>query len=127
MDIQSLIQRASEAKENAYAPYSGFKVGAALLTLQDEVFTGCNVENISYGATCCAERVAIFKAVSEGKKEFKALAIASDLKDMIYPCGICRQVIIEFKIPIIIVSNPQGQYLKYNSQDLLPFAFDTIE
>lgn len=126
MDIQSLIQKASEARENAYAPYSGFRVGAALLTSQDEVFTGCNVENISYGATCCAERVAIFKAISEGKKEFKALAIASDLNDMIYPCGICRQVIIEFKIPVIIVSNPQGQYLKYNSQDLLPFAFDTI-
>lgn len=127
MDIQDLIRKASEAKENAYAPYSGFRVGAALLTSQGEVFTGCNVENISYGATCCAERVAVFKAVSEGKMQFKALAIASDLDDMIYPCGICRQVIVEFKIPVIIVSNPQGQYIKYDSHELLPHAFDTID
>jgi cytidine deaminase len=126
VEIQALVEKALRAREYAYAPYSGFRVGAALLTSEDEVFTGCNVENISYGATCCAERTAIFKAVSEGKKKFKAIAIASDLKDMIYPCGICRQVIVEFKIPIVIVSNPLGQYIEYKSQDLLPYAFNSI-
>jgi len=127
MDIEDMVKKAVQAKINAYAPYSGFRVGASLLTSDGEVFTGCNVENISYGATCCAERVAIFKAISEEKRQFKAMAIASDLEDFIYPCGICRQVIVEFGVPIVIVSNSKGEYIKYNSRDLLPFAFDRID
>ncbi len=127
MDIVDLVKKAAQARVNAYAPYSGFRVGASLLTSDGEIYTGCNVENISYGATCCAERIVIFKAVSEGRKQFKAIAIASDLEDFIYPCGICRQVIVEFGVPIIVVSNSKGEYIKYNSHDLLPYAFDRID
>ncbi|CAI9730860.1 cytidine deaminase-like [Octopus vulgaris] len=87
---------AAEAKEKAYCPYSNFRVGAALLTEDDSIITGCNVENCTYGGTICAERTAMVKAVSEGKKSFKAIAVASDKKDKIAPCGICRQFMAEF-------------------------------
>ena len=98
-----LIEEALKAKNNAYAPYSHFRVGAALLDVDHNITRGCNIENISFGATCCAERVAIFKAVSQGQKDFKAIAVVSDSQDFTFPCGICRQVMVEFKIPIVIV------------------------
>ena len=86
-----LMDQAIAAKKNSYSPYSNFKVGAALLTKDDEIYTGCNIESVSYTPTCCAERIAFFKAISEGKKEFKAIAISGDT-DFCYPCGVCRQV-----------------------------------
>ena len=96
MENQQLIRRAMEAREKAYAPYSQFAVGAAVLTKDGQVYLGCNIENASYGATNCAERTAIFKAVSEGEKEILAVAIYSPNADSCYPCGACRQVLYEF-------------------------------
>lgn len=95
---QQLLQQAMEARKNAHCPYSGFAVGAALLCEDGTVFTGCNIENASYSVTNCAERTAIFKAVSEGKKKFCAIAIVggSDELEVCYPCGVCRQVMAEF-------------------------------
>ena len=123
MDTKKLIDFAKKAAENAYAPYSKFKVGAALLTKDGKIFTGCNVENASYGLTMCAERVAIFKAVSEGYREFEAIAIYAE-GNMPYPCGACRQVIAEFvdKKFLFIISN--GDKVEtYTLRDLLPFTF----
>jgi cytidine deaminase len=100
MDMDELYQKAQAAAETAYAPYSKFRVGAALLAEDDTVFTGCNVENRSYGLTICAERTAVFKAVSEGRRRFKALAIATpDSSCPVGPCGACRQVLSEFMSP----------------------------
>ena len=96
MNRQELIDKAHEAMKNAYSPYSGFKVGAAILTKDGKIFTGCNVENASYGATICAERCAATKAVSEGSNEFTAIAIVSSSDKFTYPCGICRQFLSEF-------------------------------
>ncbi|NLK97477.1 MAG: cytidine deaminase [Epulopiscium sp.] len=124
MDYGELIKKAEEAKENAYVPYSNFKVGAAVLTDKGEVYTGCNIENASYGASNCAERTAIFKAVSEGEKKFKAIAIVSSSGDFTYPCGICRQVIVEFmRDGEIILGNSKGEYRVYRTEEILPFAF----
>lgn len=123
MKANELILLARRAKENAYAPYSGFRVGAALLDSSGKVHTGCNVENASFGATNCAERTAIFKAVSDGIRNFEAIAIASDSKDLIFPCGICRQVIAEFGIQRIIVSKDDSSFSEYGIEELLPYAF----
>jgi cytidine deaminase len=123
MNIPALVEAALAARENAYAPYSGFRVGAALLTLDGEIITGVNVENASYGATCCAERNAIFSAMTRGLRQFKAIAVASDLDGPTFPCGICRQVIAEFKIPEIIVSDKYGNYNIYRAEELMPHAF----
>jgi len=121
-----LIEEALKAKKHAYAPYSNFRVGAALIDVDNKIYTGCNIENISFGATCCAERVAIFKAVSQGQKAFKAIVVVSDSKDFTFPCGICRQVMVEFKIPKIIVANFNGQFKEYNLEGLMPYAFDNL-
>jgi cytidine deaminase len=125
MTNSDLLKIAIEAKEKAYAPYSGFRVGAALLTENEKVYDGQNIENASYGATNCAERTAIFKAVSGGERKIKAIAIASDSKDIIYPCGICRQVIAEFgdSNTIIICSSLSGEVREYRLDEILPFAF----
>ena len=96
MDYQRLIAQAMKAKESAYVPYSHFRVGAALLTKSGRTFTGCNIENASYSATNCAERTAVFKAVSEGEREFTAIVVNGDNGDYLPPCGICRQVLAEF-------------------------------
>ena len=90
MDYNLLIEKAVDSKANAYAPYSNFHVGAALLTKDDKIYTGCNVESSSYSLTLCAERTAIFKAISEGERNFKAIAVAGDTEDFISPCGACR-------------------------------------
>ncbi len=125
MKWDSLVKKALEAKEFAYAPYSGFRVGAAVLTSKGSIFTGCNVENVSYGATICAEQTAIVKAVSAGEKEISAIAIACDEEELIFPCGICRQVLNEFKKPetVVVCSNKYGEYREYRIDELLPYAF----
>lgn len=125
MDYTKLLEMAEEAKEKAYVPYSNFKVGAALLTKSQKIYTGCNVEVASYGATNCAERTAIFKAVSEGEREFEAIAIASSNEDETFPCGICRQVIVEFgkDIKIILGNSKKGVVKVYDINELLPHSF----
>lgn len=121
-----LIDEARRAMELAYAPYSEIRVGAAFLTQDRKIFNGCNVENSSYGLTSCAERNAIFKAISEGSKEFIAGAIVSDCNLVISPCGACRQVIAEFnpELPLVIV-NPKGK-IYMEGKDLLPGAFSLV-
>ncbi len=128
--IKRLINEALNARNYAYAPYSKFMVGAALITEDDSVYTGCNVENASYGATNCAERTAIFKAVSEGERLIKAIAIVGGVKDgdmtYAYPCGVCRQVLREFSNPgdlVIIVAKNQDDYKTYSLEELLPESF----
>lgn len=125
MDYKKLAKIAIDARENAYVPYSNFKVGAAVVTEDDSIYTGCNIENASYGATNCAERTAIYKAVSEGHKKIKAIAIVGDLSTHTYPCGICRQVIVEFAtkdIRIILVKNEDDYEIK-TMEEILPGAF----
>jgi cytidine deaminase len=124
MERSELVKLAKIAMENAYVPYSHFRVGAALLADNDKVYTGCNIENSAYGATNCAERTAIFKAVSEGIKNFKAIAIISDSDNYTYPCGICRQVMSEFGNNIeVIVANNKGEYRVHKFSEILPCAF----
>lgn len=117
-----LVKQAIEAKEYAYAPYSNYKVGAALLTTGGKVYQGCNIENAAYTPSNCAERTAIFKAVSEGELDFKAIAVVT--ADGAAPCGICRQVIREFAPNLtIIVANFAGHYQVFTLPDLLPYSF----
>lgn len=124
MDIQRLIQIASEAREKAVAPYSGFKVGAALFCGDQRIYKGCNIEVSSYGLTMCAERVALFKALSDGAGDFKVLAIVADADPVCYPCGACRQVIWDFAPDArIICANLKGHYELFDPRDLLPKAF----
>jgi len=125
MDYKKLSKFAIDARENAYVPYSKFKVGAAVITEDGTIYTGCNIENASYGATNCAERTAIFKAVSEGHKKIKAIAVVGDMSTNTYPCGICRQVIVEFAtedIQIILVKNEE-EYVVKTMEEILPGAF----
>ena len=124
MTDETLVALAKEAMEHAYAPYSNFKVGAALLAKDGRVFKGCNVENASYGATNCAERTAVFKAVSEGCREFDAIAIVASSGERIPPCGICRQVLAEFmpEGKVILDSKETGM-VTYLVRELLPCGF----
>lgn len=124
---KQLIEKAYEAMNFAYVPYSHFKVGAALLTEDGRVYTGCNVEIASYGATNCAERTAIFKAISEGDKNFKAIAVVSSGGDYTFPCGICRQVIVEFGKDIDIIVAKDYDYEVYKIDELLPKSFTSID
>ena len=127
MDSRELLKLAEEARLNAYVPYSKFRVGAALLTSDGKVYTGCNIESASFGATNCAERTAIFKAISEGESKFVKIAIASDNSDKnqpTWPCGICRQVIVEFADDIqVITGSSKGDIIEINIKDLLPHYF----
>lgn len=134
--MRQLIQAAMEARESAYAPYSHYTVGAALLTEEGEIIQGGNIENASYGATNCAERTAIFKAVSQGKRKFRAIAVAGGMEhgspvDYACPCGICRQVMREFaeKNFKIYVARDVEDYREYTLEELLPFSFggETIQ
>ena len=120
-----LIAAALKARENAVADYSHFRVGAALETDSGEIFTGCNVENATYGLTACAERVAVWKALSEGRRQFRRIAIAADSETLTPPCGPCRQILWEFcgDIPIILV-NLRGARETIQLRELLPRAFD---
>ena len=122
-EIQRLINRAIVARETSYSPYSHFGVGAALLCEDGRIYEGCNIENASYGLTNCAERTAIFKAVSEGQTKFKALAVVADTEGPCAPCGACRQVISEFGIPRIIMANLRGDNTVVDLEGLLPFRF----
>ena len=123
--IADLLRKAKRARMHAQAPYSGFKVGAALETRAGRIFTGCNVENASYGLTMCAERVAILKAVSEGKWDFRRILILSDSEKPAPPCGACRQIIWEYCGDIeVILINLKGDSTKYQMKQLLPLAFD---
>lgn len=123
---KKLIKEAIKARENAYCPYSNFKVGAAVLFEDGEIYTGCNIENASYGGTMCAERTAIFNAVSKGNKNLKAIALIGDTNSYTYPCGMCRQVISEFaedeNIKIYIVKNEED-YLVKTFGELMPGSF----
>lgn len=122
--VARLIRTARDVQERAYAPYSHFRVGAALLGEGGTVYTGCNVENASYGLTICAERNAIFHAVACGCRHFTALLITGDSKDLTAPCGACRQVMAEFSIPEIILARPDDSYETFTLQQLLPLTFD---
>ena len=123
---QELIDAATAVRENSYAPFSNFRVGAALETDDGEIIDGCNVESASYGLTVCAERVAIWKAISQGKRKIKHIAVVADTEDLTPPCGVCRQIIWEFggDIPVIM-SNLKGKVEVMQMRDLLPRAFDT--
>ena len=123
MTDQELIEVAKAYRERAYAAYSNFKVGAAVLTKDGKVFGGCNIENASYPVSNCAERTAIFKAVSEGHRDFAAIAIIADTPGPCSPCGMCRQAISEFRIPRILMGNLRGDVREVTLAELLPFAF----
>lgn len=121
-----LIERARDARLSAHAPYSKFEVGAAILVADGRVFTGCNIENSTYSLTMCAERVAIFKAVSEGAREFLKIAVVADHERPTPPCGCCRQMIWEFASEgaDVILANLSGDVQKFRIKDLFPNAFD---
>ena len=123
--INQLIDTAIYQLKYSYTPYSNFKVGAALLAKNGQVYTGCNIENAGYTATNCAERTAIFKAVSEGYREFQAIAIISDSEEVTSPCGVCRQVMAEFCGPEFEVTmvSCKGDYKTVTLEELLPYAF----
>lgn len=124
-DEQSLLETATAARLRSVAPFSNFLVGAALRTKAGKVFTGCNVESASYGLTVCAERVAIWKALSEGERDFDQLVIVADTEALTPPCGTCRQIIWEFaKHARIVLANLRGQQEEVSISQLLPRAFD---
>lgn len=123
MDAKELMKIACKARQNAYAPYSHFAVGAALLAESGRVYTGCNIENASYGLTCCAERNAIFAAVGAGERRFKMLAVAADSPEPVAPCGACRQVIAEFGIPLVVMGNLKEATKTMTAEELLPYGF----
>jgi cytidine deaminase len=127
MDMQTLLDQAIEARRKAYTPYSKFQVGAAVLTKDHHVFQGCNIENASYGLTNCAERTAIFKAVSEGEKEIDTIVIVADTEGPVSPCGACRQVMAEFcdKDTKIILANLNGEKVETTIDELLPGFFSS--
>lgn len=129
MTTQNLIQQAIYAMENAHVPYSNFKVGAAVRTKSNKVYTGCNIENAAYPVSCCAERVAIFKAISEGESEFTEIAVAADTKRPVPPCGSCRQVMSEFFEPDtkIHLTNLKREVKSVTMEELLPFSFGTSD
>jgi cytidine deaminase len=123
--LQELIQIAKTARLHSVAPFSNFLVGAAVRTEEGKIYSGCNVESASYGLTVCGERVAIWKALSEGEREFSELAIVADTESLTPPCGTCRQIIWEFcKDAKIILANLQGETQQCSIKELLPRAFD---
>src|SRR5258706_11746537 len=123
--METLLTAALAAREHAHTPFSKFRVGAALEDSSGRVHTGCNVENATYGLTICAERVAVFKAISEGARKFRRIAIAADTDQLTPPCGACRQILWEFcgDIPVILL-NPRGATETLALKDLFPRAFD---
>ena len=130
MDNKGLIKEAMEAKKMAYAPYSHFRVGAALLTKSGKVYRGCNIENAAFTPTNCAERTAFFFFFSEGEKEFQAIAINGDADDYLFPCGVCRQVMVEFcdlKTFEVIVAINEKDYKVFNLEQLMPGVFNAEE
>jgi cytidine deaminase len=127
-DIPALVAAAVAARERAYAPYSGFAVGAAVLTAGGRVFPGCNIENASYPATVCAERAALFGAYTAGERRIAALAVVADTPGPVSPCGVCRQVIVELAPgATVILANTSGATYVTSPQELLPGAFDPAD
>ena len=125
-EYDPLVQAARQSRENAHAPYSNFRVGAALRATSGRIFGGCNVENATYGLTMCAERVAIFKAISEGERGFDAIAVVSDTEKLTPPCGACRQLIWEFCGDVtVILCNLKGKTETLRMRDLFPKPFDS--
>lgn len=124
MTNEDLMNLAKKAYAYSYAPYSDFSVGAALLTKSGKVYTGCNIENASYGATICAERTAIFKAVSEGEREFDKIAVATKNGSCGYPCGICLQVMNEFMKDGTVILEQDGNLTTFSVKELLPCGFE---
>jgi cytidine deaminase len=127
MNETKLIEKAIEAMHKAYAPYSNFKVGAALLTKSGRIFTGCNVENASFGLSICAERVAIFSAVSAGELQFEKLVVVANTDSPVSPCGACRQVMSEFGDFEVLLVNTRGELVRTRVSELLPRAFKLKE
>ena len=124
-DIESLIEAAKRARLQAVAPFSNFQVGAVVKTADGKIYSGCNVESASYGLTVCAERVAIWKALSEGERQFTDLAVVADTETLTPPCGTCRQIIWEFaRGAKIVFANLEGKSEEFHIADLLPRAFD---
>lgn len=123
MSVQEMLEKALIAREKAYAPYSKFKVGAVVKTVDNKFYSGCNVENNSYGLSICAEREAIFNAVSYGDSQLVELLVVADDKELVSPCGACRQVMLEFMIKTVHMANRQGQVKTYLLEELLPIAF----
>ncbi|MBS7008197.1 cytidine deaminase [Anaerostipes sp.] len=126
MNEKELLALAKKAREQAYAPYSGFMVGAALLCADGSIYTGCNVENASYGAAICAERNAVSTAVAAGKRDFEAIAIAAKGKGCVYPCGICLQVMNEFSKDMKVICQDRDNYQVFRLKELLPKGFDEL-
>ena len=130
MTDRELMLYAVRARKNAYVPYSGYRVGAALLTKSGKVYRGCNIENAAFTPTNCAERTAFFKALSEGEKEFQAIAINGDADDYLFPCGVCRQVMVEFcdlKTFEVIVAINEKDYKVFTLEQLMPGVFNAEE
>ncbi len=128
MTKKELCQKAVDMLEMAYVPYSHFPVGAALECADGTVYTGCNIENAGYTPTNCAERTAVFKAVSEGRREFVRIAVAATTEKFCAPCGVCRQVLSEFNPELtmeVILVNSKGETLELTLKDLLPYSFDS--
>lgn len=131
MTNEALILEAKKAREHAYTPYSNFKVGAALLTKKGKIYHGCNIENAGYTPTNCAERTAFFKAVYDGEREFEKIAVVggpdgSEADELCAPCGVCRQVMMEFCNPEtfkIILANGKGKYVEMTLKEMLPYGF----
>ncbi len=122
---EELIRRARDARSNAYSPYSGVKIGAAVLTRDGSIYAGCNIENSSYGLSNCAERTAIFKAVSEGRRELVSMSIVGDAEDFTRPCGACRQVMVQFNPRLRIIRvGLDGYRSETTAEKLLPEAFN---
>jgi cytidine deaminase len=123
--LEDLVRLAKRARRLALAPYSGFRVGAALRARDGSIVTGCNIENASYGLTLCAERVAVFKAVSEGFRRFSAMAVVADSREIVPPCGPCRQILWELCGDIRIrIAKLDGQFRDFRVSELLPVPFD---
>ncbi|MPM75875.1 Cytidine deaminase [bioreactor metagenome] len=124
MTDEELIGLAARVRQNAYAPYSDFAVGAAVFCASGQVYTGCNIENSAFGAGICAERVAVYKAISNGEREFLKLAVISDREEFCYPCGICRQVLFEFSPDcVVLCCRNEKEYKKSRAYELLPDGF----